>query len=776
MKANILACLAAGLMAAACAASSFDAAPNKEPAIAKDPRIEKRIRKTLSGMTIEEKAGQMMEITLVKLCRPDYTIDPEKLQYIVGEKKIGSILNVSDGARAPQDYAAYISQIQEVSMKEIGIPCVYGLDQIHGASYYIGGTLFPQEINIAASFNVENARAMGRILAYETRAGLVPWVYSPVMDLTREPAWPRNWESFGEDPYLQSVMASAEVRAIQGDDPNHIDLNHCAVSIKHYMGYGAPKSGHDRTPAIICESDLRDKFFAPFKACAEAGALTAMVNSASINGIPTHANRRLLQGWLKDGLNWDGMLVTDWADIRNLYERDHVAANAKEAVAMGINAGIDMIMDPIDPSTVDIIVELAKEGGIPMSRIDDAVSRVLRLKYRLGLFEHPTWDTSAYAEFGSDAFVAAARKAALESEVLLKNDGVLPLKKDRKILICGPNANSVRTLNGGWSYLWQGTDDPKYVAGQKTILDAMRDKFGEKNVSYAPGVSYVPGEDWEADVYDRLDETLAKARHADYIVVCVGENSYCETPGNINDLNISARQFDLVEKLSATGKPVVMVLNEGRTRIIGSLVAKANAIVDIMLPGNYGGVALSELLAGDANFSAKLPMTYQAQTNSLSTYDYKTSEVRETMPGMYNYDAKVAVQWPFGFGLSYTTFEYSNLKVDKAEFCADDVLTVTVDVTNTGAVAGSEPVLAFVSDIVASEQMPDVKRLRAFAKVDLEPGQTRTVSMTIPASDLAYVNACGRWILEKGDFTLNVGGQTAGLYCAQTKRWKTQNR
>jgi len=754
----------------------YDMKNNCKPAIEPNPVLERQIKSTLSRMTIEEKAGQMMEITLIKLCTPDFKIDPDKLHYVIAEKKVGSILNVADAARPPKDYEDYIRQIQDMSMREIGIPCIYGLDQIHGASYYQGGTIFPQEINIAASFNRDNASSMGEVTAYETRSGLVPWCYSPVMDLSREPAWPRNWESFGEDPYLQSEMATAEVLAMQGNDPNHIDLNHCAVSIKHYLGYGAPKSGHDRTPAFISESDLRDKFFAPFKASIEAGALTVMVNSSSINGMPVHANKRLIQGWLKDGLNWDGMVVTDWADIMNLYQRDHVASSKKEAVAMGINAGIDMIMDPYDASTADLIVELAKEGTIPMKRIDDAVSRVLRLKYRLGLFDHPTWDTSVYTSFGSEEFIDKARKAAIESEVLLKNDGVLPLTKGSKILVTGPNAHSIRTLNGGWSYLWQGTDDPKFVSGYNTILDAMRNQFGKDNVIYIPGVTYATGEDWEADYPDRFDEAVAAAKDVDCVVLCIGENSYCETPGNINDLNLSRNQYWFADAVCSSGIPVVIVLNEGRTRLLGDLVSKAAAIVDIMLPGNYGADALAELLSGDANFSAKLPMTYQAQTNSLSTYDYKTSEEMETMPGMYNYDAKVSIQWPFGFGMSYTTYEYSNLRIDKADFTSGDDIIMSVDITNSGKVEGTEPVLFFVSDLYASEIMPDVKRLRAFKRISLKPGETGTVSVTIKASDLAYVNSEGQWILEKGSFRVGAGNLSANLNCLKTYRWKTQNK
>lgn len=748
---------------------------NKTPAIAKDASIEAKIRKTISGMTLEEKAGQLVQITLGVVCDENNVIDPEKLEYVIGEKKVGSILNVVNGAETPEAFARKVRTIQEVSLREIGIPCVYGLDMIHGATYFTGATFFPQEINLGATFNPHWAKCMGEAIGYETRSGMVPWVFSPVMDLTREPAWPRNYESFGEDPYLQSVMASAEVKAIQGPDPNCIDRRHCAVSIKHYMGYGAPKSGQDRTPAIICESDLRDKFFAPFKACIESGALTVMVNSASINGIPTHANRRLLTGWLKEGLNWDGMVVTDWADIRNLYERDHMASSEKEAVAMGINAGIDMIMDPVRVETCDLICENVREGAIPMKRIDDAVSRVLRLKYRLGLFEKPVWDTSSYTEFAGEEFTQAALQAAVESEVLLKNDGVLPISKGSRILLTGPNANSVRTLNGGWSYFWQGSDDPKFVGEYNTILTALRNTFGEKNVKYVPGVSY-KGEDWTYDEPDRFDQAVNAARSSDVVIACIGENTYCETPGNIDDLNLSTNQYRLVEELCKTGKPVVLVLNEGRTRLLGELPEKAAAIIDIILPGNYGADALAMLVSGEENFSGRLPFTYQSCANSLHTYDYKTSESRSTMAGMYNYDAKIEVEWPFGYGLSYTGFQYSNLVVENPEFKAGDTISVSVDITNTGKVSGKEAVLLYVSDIVASRIMPDIKRLRAFDKVFIEPGQTETVKFEIPASDLAYVDNDGRWILEKGEFRLAVERLSAAIACTETKIWKNQNK
>ena len=749
-------------------------APDIAPTIPSDKAVEAKVESVLNKMTLEEKAGQLVQLNISTL--EDETreaIDPAKLDRIIGEYKVGSILNVMhDAAHTREETAAMVRQIQEKSMETIGIPCIYGLDMIHGASYLTEGSLYPQEINLGASFNREFARQMGHAMAYETRAAQVPWVFSPVMDLGRDPRWPRIWESFGEDPYLQAEMAREETLALQGSDPNHIDAEHVAVSIKHFMGYGVPASGKDRTPAYIAENDLREKFFAPFLECFRAGALTAMVNSASINGIPTHANAVLLTGWVKEQLNWDGMLVTDWADIDNLYVRDHVAADKKEAVALGINAGIDMIMDPYDPECCKVIVELVKEGKISVSRLDDAVRRVLRLKVRLGLFENPLWEDN-YPDFASEEFGRQSYQAALESEVLLKNNGILPLPEHKKIFVTGPNANSLRALNGGWSYRWQGAAD-EYAPQYNTILEALKARF--PHVTYEPGVVYdeTPMA-WQNENASGIAKAVAAARGADIIIACVGENSYCETPGNDDDLNLSANQKKLVKELAALGKPVVLILNEGRPRLIGDIEPLAAAVVDVMLPSNYGGDALAALLTGDENFSGKLPFTYSKHTAALHTYDSKVSEHRETMAGSYNYDAIMDVQWPFGFGLSYTTYAYTKLTVENPAFKAGDTIKVSVDVTNTGKRAGKEAVLLYSSDLVAS-LIPDVKRLRAFEKVSLEPGETKTVHFELPASDLAFVGADGHWRLEKGDFRLSVGGMGQLVECTETKIWKTPNK
>ena len=761
------------VMSTLCVSAAVGAcAPKAQQVIPGDKAVEAKVEKVLSGMTLQEKAGQLVQLNISTL--EDATreaIDPAKLDKIIGQYKVGSILNVMhDAAHSREQTAAMVRQIQEKSMEAIGIPCIYGLDMIHGASYLTDGSLYPQEINLGATFNPEYAALMGRAMAYETRAAQVPWVFSPVMDLGRDPRWPRIWESFGEDPYLQARMAAEETRALQGEDPNHIDLQHVAVSIKHFMGYGVPLSGKDRTPAYIAENDLREKYFAPFLACFRAGALTAMVNSASINGVPTHANATLLTGWVKEQLGWDGMLVTDWADIDNLWNRDHVAADKKEAVAMGINAGIDMIMDPYDPECCNVIVDLVNEGTISEARLNDAVRRVLRLKVRLGLFDKPVWD-EVYPDFASEKYARESYAAALESEVLLKNEGVLPLKENSRILVCGPNANSLRTLNGGWSYTWQGSADD-YVPQYNTILEALQKRYPGQ-VTWVPGVVY-DGSDWQKDVVASFQQVKNEAKKADVIVCCVGENSYCETPGNMDDLNLSANQKQLVREAASTGKPVVLVLNEGRPRLIGDIEPLCAAVVDVMLPSNFGGDALAALLSGDENFSGKLPFTYSKHINALHTYDYKVTEHRETMEGSYNYDAVMDVQWPFGHGLSYTKFDYKNLQVSAAEVKAGDVLTVSVDVTNTGDRAGKEAVLLYSSDLVAS-LIPDVKRLRGFEKVALEPGETKTVTFRLPASDLAFVGGDGRWRLEKGDFRLSCGGLGTLVRCTETKVWETPN-
>lgn len=767
-----------------CAGTIASAVGQTAPAIPSDPVIEANIQQWLKKMTLEEKIGQMCEITIdvvtdFEKSRDGFTLSEAMLDTVIGKYKVGSLLNVPlSVAQKKEVWAKAIRQIQEKSIKEIGIPCIYGVDEIHGTTYTLDGTLFPQGVNMGATFNRALVRRGAEISAYETKASCVPWTYAPVVDLGRDPRWPRMWENYGEDAYLNTVMGVEAVLGFQGSDPNHIGRYNVAACVKHYMGYGVPVSGKDRTPSAIPRSELREKHFAPYLAAIRAGALSVMVNSAVDNGMPFHANKELLTDWLKRDLNWDGLIVTDWADINNLCTRDHIAATKKEAIKIAINAGIDMSMVPYETSFCTYLKELVEEGEVPMSRIDDAVARVLRLKYRLGLFDNPYWDIAEYDKFGSPEHADGALCAAEESEVLLKNDGnLLPLKQGTKILLAGPNANSMRCLNGGWSYSWQGHRADEFAGAYNTIYEALCNKFGKDNITYEPGVTYAPykNDNWWEENPVEIEKAVAAAANADVIIACIGENSYCETPGNLNDLTLSTNQRNLVKALAATGKPVILVLNEGRPRIINDIEPLAKAVVHVMLPGNYGGDALANLLAGDVNFSGKLPYTYPKYINSLATYDYKPCENVGQMAGNYNYDAVMDVQWPFGFGLSYTSYAYSNLKVDKSSFAPGDVITVSVDVTNTGSVEGKESVLLYSSDLVASST-PDIKRLRGFDKISLKPGETKTVTLKLAADDLAFVGYDGLWRLEKGDFVLACGGKTVTVTCTDTKVWNTPNR
>lgn len=767
-------------LAVVCCCSAWAAAQTVKPTIPRDEQLEAKVEKTLAKMTLDEKIGQMLELNLDIMGTYDasgkWKLNETMLDTCISKYKVGSLLN-APGTRAAtvEQWQEWIRLIQKKSMKHIGIPDVFGLDHNHGVTYTQGGTLFPQPINIAASFNTELARTGAQVTAYESRAANCPWVYNPVTDLGRDPRWSRIWESFGEDPIVNARMAEAEIMGYQGNDHNHLSRYNVATSLKHYMGYGAPFTGKDRTPAYIAPNVLREKYFEPFKAAVQAGALTIMVNSSSINGVPVHASYEYLTQWLKKDLNWDGMIVTDWADINNLFTRERVAKDKKDAIRIAINAGIDMSMDPYSVEFCILLKQLVNEGKVSQERIDDAVRRILRLKYRIGLFDEPNTGGKGYEKFGSQEHADMALRSAEETEILLKNEGVLPLAKGKKILLTGPNANQMRCLNGGWSYTWQGSKAEDLAEKYNTIYEALCNKYGQENVILDQGVTYnEKGQYWEENE-PQIEKAVAAAAQADVIIACVGENSYCETPGNLTDLWMSENQRNLVKALAKTGKPIVLVLNEGRPRLIADIEPLAKAIVHIMLPGNYGGDALANLLAGDANFSAKLPYTYPKEINSLANYDYKVSEEVGTMAGAYNYDAKVSLQWPFGYGLSYTTFEYANLKVDKANFTADDTLTVTVDVKNTGSRAGKESVLLYSSDLIASI-VPDNKRLRCFTKISLEPGETKTVTFTLPAKDLAFVGADGRWTLEEGDFLLRVARLTAPTTCTKTKVWNTPNK
>ena len=656
-----------------CAATMMQA---QQPAIPRDAVLEAKIEKTLAKMTLDEKIGQMLELNLDiigKMTVENAKVDREKVrsvmqQYgrseaeikdllkmtdqqiidklggfpvdiyqgdtkrvwklneqmldtLISKWKVGSILN-APGTKAPTvaQWQQWIQLIQKKSMKYLGIPDIYGLDHNHGVTYTQGGTLFPQPINLGASFNTELARRGAEITAYESRAANCPWVYNPVVDLSRDPRWPRVYESFGEDAIVNSKMVTAEIKGYQGDDNNHIDQYHVGTSTKHYFAYGAPWTGKDRTPAYLSPQMIREKYFEPFKAAALAGTLTMMVNSASVNGVPVHASYEYLTKWLKEDLQWDGFLVTDWADINNLFSREHVAKDKKDAIRIAINAGIDMSMDPYSVEFCILLKELVQEGKVKMSRIDDAVRRILRAKYRLGLFEKPNTGGKGFEKFGSAEFAAASLKAAEESEVLLKNEGnILPLAKGKKILLTGPNANQMRCLHGGWSYTWQGSKAEELSEKYNTIYEALCNKYGKENIILEQGVTYNENGAYYDENEPQIDKAVAAADKADVIIACIGENSYTETPGNLNDLWLSANQRNLVKALAKTGKPIVMVLNEGRPRLIADIEPLAKAVVDILIPGNYGGDALANLLAGDANFSAKMPYTYPREINSLNT-------------------------------------------------------------------------------------------------------------------------------------------------------------
>ena len=777
------------MLALACTASANICTANANihttnaniPVIKSDAKIEAKVDQTLKKLTLEEKVGQMMEIVIDLLGGNDkngvFYIDEHKADSIFSHYKVGSILNAPNTcAPTAKQWEKYMAQIQKLSMKRMGVPCIFGLDQNHGSTYTQGGTLFPQNINVAATFNREIARRSAEATAYETRAASVPWTYSPTVDLGRDARWPRIWENFGEDCYLSSEMGKAMVYGFQGEDPNHIDQYHIATSMKHFMGYGVPWTGKDRTPAYISPADLREKHFAPFLAGIQAGALSVMVNSASVNGMPMHANKEILTHWLKEQTGWDGVLITDWADVNNLYTREMVAKDKKDALRIAINAGIDMVMEPYSCDACGYIIELVNEGKIPMSRIDDACRRVLRMKYRLGLFEHPTQKLKNYPLFGGEQFAQLALEGATESMVLLKNNNnILPLQKGKKILLTGPNANQMRCLDGGWSYTWQGNRTDEFAGKYNTIYEALCNEYGKENIVLNQGVTYnEAGKYWEENE-PQIAAAVEAAKNVDVVVACIGENSYTETPGNLTDLWLSENQRNLVKALATTGKPIILVLNEGRPRLIADIEPLAQGVVDILIPGNYGGDALAQLLSGKANFSGKMPYTYPKEINSLANYDFKKSEEVGTMTGAYDYNAKITQQWGFGHGLSYTTYQYSNLKVDKATFAHDDVIRVSVEVKNTGKVAGKESVLLFSSDLMAS-MVPDGRRLRAFDKVALQPGESKTVTFDLKANDLAFVGWDGKWILEEGDFKLMVADQQATIHCNETHKWASANR
>lgn len=733
--------------------------------------ISSRAQELLGKMTLEEKVGQMTQVTLDVIGEGDdrfssyepFNLDKELLKKAITEYKVGSFLNTANNrALTKEKWYSIISEIQETNSKEsrLNIPIIYGVDEIHGATYTAGATMFPQQIGQAASRNPELVEQGAAITAYETRASGISWNFSPVLDLGMDPRFSRMWESFGEDPYLTSVLGVAMIDGYEGKDNNIGHPEHLASSLKHFLGYHAVTSGKDRTPAYIPEDALREYHLPPFKAAIDAGAHTIMVNSGIINGVPVHANYDLLTTLLKEELNFEGLVVTDWADIENLHRRDRVASSDKEAIKMSINAGVDMSMVPYEYERFfDNLVELVNEGEVKMERIDDAVLRILKVKIALNLFETPVTHYKNYPKFGSKEFEDAAYNMAAESITLLKNkDNILPLKKTTKVLVTGPNANSMRTLNGAWTYSWQGEKTEEFAGNYNTILGAVQNKIGKANVTYFPGVSYIMDGKYYEDEKEQFEEAIAAANSVDYILLCVGENTYTEKPGDLNDLYLSDNQTELAKKLAATGKPVILILNEGRPRIISKFEKDVHGIIQTYLPGNFGGDATASVIFGDVNPSGKLPYNYPRYPNALIPYIHKHSEEQTAAEGVYNYEADYSPQFSFGDGLSYTTFEFTDLKIDKKSIDKTGKINVQVKVTNTGKRIGKEVVELYTSDLYATGITPDVKRLRRFEKIELEPGEMRTVSFILNAEDLAYINRDGKSIVEPGEFELMVKG------------------
>lgn len=719
--------------------------------------IDQKVEALLAKMTLEEKAGQMTQISVEAFLKTTngvlnepHEFDMAKLELAIKKYKVGSILNVGGNAQTVEVWRKRIETIQQLALQErLKIPVLYGVDAIRGNNYTLNSVMFPQQIAQAASFNPAMAKKAAAVTAYETRASFIPWNFSPVLDLGRQPVWPRIWETYGEDPYLVAEMGKAVVQGYQGDDVV-TDKYHVAACLKHYMGYSMPLSGHDRTPAWIPERELREYFLPQFAAAVKAGAKSVMVNSAEINGVPVHANKHILTDILKGELGFKGLVVSDWQDIQYLYQRHRVAKDNKEAVMIAINAGIDMSMVPTDFTFTEALIALAKEGKIPMTRIDDAVRRILRVKYETGLFENPVGAAKDYPLFNSAAHNQLNYDLTAECITLLKNtNNILPLAQGKKILVTGPSANSMRSLNGGWSRIWQGTTSDETEKEKNTILEAVQHVFGAGNVEYSAGADF----DKVLDVRD----AVAKAANVDVIVLCIGETSYTETPGNIGDLRISDAQIELAKALAGTGKPIVYVLTEGRPRIISAIEPLSAAVIHAYLAGNEGGNVIADVLAGKVNPSGKLPYTYPRSTNSLVNYYHRYTETLQ-----FDETAGYNPQWEFGFGLSYTQFGYTNLKLSSATLKDGAPITVTVDVTNTGKVAGKETVLMYVSDEVASIT-PEVKRLRGFEKIELQPGQMKTVTFKIDKDRLSFINGQLQRVTEAGDFTVSVGGLKAGF-------------
>ncbi|MFC5285050.1 glycoside hydrolase family 3 N-terminal domain-containing protein [Pedobacter alpinus] len=735
--------------------------------------VDVKVNALLQKMTLEEKVGQMAQITLDVITKgkdrftsdEPVVLDPKMLDLAFGKYKVGSVLNTANNrARTTEVWYNIISEIQKKGSGRLNIPIIYGIDAIHGVTYTAGATFFPQQIGQAATRNIALIKEGAKITAYETRASGIPWNFAPVLDLGPDPRFPRIWETYGEDPFLTSEIGKAVIKGYEGDDNNISSPFNVASCLKHFLGYQVAFSGKDRTPAIISDQALREYHLPAFKAAIAAGAHTIMINSGLINGVPVHANPKLLTNLLRNELGFKGLVVTDWGDIENLYNRDRVASSNKEAVMLAINAGIDMSMIAYQfEPFCDDLVALVKEGKVKQSHIDEAVTRILKLKFKLGLFETPVTNFKDYPKFGSKEFELAAYQTAAESITLLKNSNqVLPLKKDIKVLVTGPNANSMRTLNGGWSYSWQGEKVDEFAAKYNTIAKAIQNKIGVNKAQFIAGISYKMDGKYFEEYADNMDEAIAAAKDVDVVVLCLGENTYTETPGNLSDLYVSEMQTEYAKKLAATGKPIVLVLNEGRPRLISKFEPQMKAVLQSYLPGNFGGDALADIIFGDVNPSGKLPYNYPKFPNSLANYNHKPSESRSVVEGVYNYDADYNPQYEFGFGLSYTTFSYSNLNVSASKIKASDVLTVTVDVKNTGEREGKEAVELYLADLYASLS-PDVKRLKGFQKINLKPGESKTVTFKLSKNHFSFINNESKEVVEAGDFEIYISNLKTGF-------------
>jgi beta-glucosidase len=716
--------------------------------------IDKKVTELLSKMSLEEKIGQMTQITVTSFETKDKKgiLDLAKLNEGIQKYHIGSILNCPNpGAPTTKRWNEVITTISnEANKTRLKIPVLYGIDAIHGSSYTAGATLFPQQIGMAATFNTDIVKRGAAISAYETRASSIPWVFSPDLDLPRNPSWSRMWESFGEDVYLSAQMGEAMVKGFEGNDVG--SKYNVASCMKHYIGYGSTTTGKDRTPSIIPERVLRQFDLTIYQAAIKAGAKSVMVSSGEINGTPVHASKYLITDVLKNELGFQGVVVTDWKDIIYLYTRHKVAENNRDAVKISVMAGIDMSMVPEDYTFYTDLLDLVNKGEVPMSRIDDAVTRILRMKFELNLFQTTVADSKDYPKFGSQEFIDVAYNAAAESITLLKNNNsVLPLNKNEKILVTGPTANSMKYLNGGWSYNWQGENSDTYAADKMTILEALQSKIGKENVLYTPGADLANFDDTE------ISKAVEMAKGASKIVLCLGEKNYTETPGDISNLYITPPQVKLALALSKLNIPIVLVLNEGRPRLISDFENNMSAVVQCYLPGNEGARALTDILYGDVNPSGRLPYNYPRYPNSLEKYNRKYTESLgdEEQNNDAKYEKSYSPQYEFGTGLSYTTFEYSNLKLSKNEITAAADLTVTVDVKNTGKTAGKVSVLLYLTDNVASIT-PEVKALKRFEKINLAPGESKSVTFTLNQKDLQFVNNDLKWISEKGTFKIQV--------------------